>query len=44
MFLTEKIWVLVLIHQVKLSFILFENKLRKETNLIEEIKVLFVMQ
>ena len=41
MFLTEKNWVLVLIHQIKLSFILYENKQRKETNSIEEIKVTF---
>ena len=33
--------VLVLIHQIKSSFFSRENKLRKETNLIEEIKVTF---
>ena len=40
-FLTEKNWVLVLIHQIKLAFILYENKQKKETNLTDEIKVTF---
>ena len=40
-FPTEKNWIfvdIVLIHQIKLAFILYENQQEKETNLTEEIK------